>query len=72
VVTDAPIFSLNKRLRLLATKLQVWLTLRPIDGHSINQVIEPMLLGSWVKTWGFMPISWVTAFVLVQGISVVT
>jgi hypothetical protein len=72
MVMDALIFSLSKRLRLLATRLQVWRTLRPIDGHSINRVIEPMLLGSWVHTWGFMPLSWVTTFMHVQGISMVT
>ena len=72
MVTDAPIFSLSKRLRLLATRLQVLRTLHPIDRHSVNQAIESMLFGSWVKTWGFMPISWVTTFMHVQGISMVT
>jgi hypothetical protein len=72
VVTDAPMFSLSKRLRLLVTRLQVWQTLRPTDGHSVNWAIEPMLLGSRVKAWGFMPISWVKAFMHVQGISMVT
>ena len=72
MVTDALIFSLNKRLRLLATRLEVWWTLHPIDGHSVNRATEPMLLGSWVRTWGFMPISWVTSFMHVQGISMVT
>jgi hypothetical protein len=45
--------------------------LRPTNGHSVNRAIEPMLLGSWVKAWGFMPISWVMAFTHVQGIPVV-
>jgi hypothetical protein len=72
VVMDALMFSLSKRLRLLVTRLQVWRTLHPIDGHFVNQATESMLFGSWVKTWGFMPISWVTAFMHVQGISMVT
>ena len=69
---DTPIFSLSKRLRLLVTRLLVWGTLHPIDRHSVNQAIESMLFGSWVKTWGFMPISWVIAFMHVEDISMVT
>jgi hypothetical protein len=71
MVTDALIFSLSKRLRLLVARLQVWCTLRPTDGHSVNRATEPMLLGSWVKASGFMPISWVMAFMHVQGIPMV-
>ena len=72
MVTDASMFSLIKRLRLLVTKLKVWRTLRTTDGHSINRATEPMLLGSWVKALGSMPIPWVKAFMHVQGISRVT
>ena len=71
MVTDASMFSLIKRLRLLVTKLKVWRTLRTTDGHSINRATEPMLLGSWVKVLGFMPRSWVEAFIQVQEIFLV-
>ena len=72
MVMDAQMFSLSKRLRLLATELRVWRTFHPTNGHSVNRATKPMLLGSWVKAWGSMPIPWVKAFMHVQGIARVT
>ena len=58
-----------KVFRLLVAKSHVRRTLRPTDGHYVNRAIEPMLLGSWVKSWGFMSKSLVVAYMHVLDIS---
>ena len=58
----------RKVFRLLVAKSLVPRTLRPIDGHS-NRAIEPILLGSRVKAWGFMSRSLVMACMHMLDIS---
>ena len=58
----------RKVYRLLVAKSLVPRTLRPIDGHS-NRAIEPILLGSRVKAWGFMSRSLVVACMHALNIS---
>ena len=59
----------QKIFRLLVAKSLVPRTLHPTDGHSVNRVTEPMLLGSQVKAWGFMSRSLVVACMHVLDIS---
>ena len=65
MMTDTPMSLLSVGLRLLVTMLRVWRTLRPNDGHSVNQATEHMLyvLGLVNCNFGVVNIhAWILGF----------